>query len=93
MEQEVKQQIVDFIVTNFLFDEGEKTLNETESLLETGVIDSTGVLELVAFIEETYQIKIEDEEIMPENLDSVENIVTFVSYKLSQLKSRQSAAS
>lgn len=93
MAQEIKQQIVDFIVTNFLFDEGEKTLNETESLLETGVIDSTGVLELVAFIEETYQIKIEDEEIMPENLDSVENIVAFVSYKLSQLKSSQSAAS
>jgi len=93
MGKEIRPQIVDFIVTNFLFDEGEKTLNETESLLESGVIDSTGVLELVAFIEETYQIRIEDEEIMPENLDSVENIVTFVSYKLSQLQSRQTAAS
>jgi len=93
MGNDVKQQITDFIVTNFLFDEGEKTLDEAESLLEAGVIDSTGVLELVAFIEETYQVKIEDEEIMPENLDSVQNIVAFISYKLSKLESRQTAAS
>jgi len=85
MKESVKQRIVDFITTNFLFEEGDKTLSETDSLLETGVIDSTGVLELVAFIEETYGIKVEDEEIMPENLDSVANITAYVTYKLSLL--------
>jgi acyl carrier protein len=52
--------------------------------LETGVIDSTGVLELIAFIEETWGIKIEDEEIIPENLDSILDITYFINQKLSQ---------
>jgi len=86
MNLSVKQRIIDFIITSFLFDEDNKTLSETDSLLETGVIDSTGVLELVAFIEETYGIKVEDEEIMPENLDSVVNITAYVTYKLSLVK-------
>jgi acyl carrier protein len=61
--------------------------------LETGVIDSTGVLELVAFIEETYGIKIDDEEIVPENLDSIENITLFVTQKISQRSTQQVAQS
>ena len=81
---QIKQQIVDFITTNFLFDETDNGLGETDSLLETGVIDSTGVLELVAFIEETYGIKIEDEEIVPENLDSINNIAYYITSKLEQ---------
>jgi len=83
MEQ-IKQQIVDFITANFLFDETDNGLGETDSLLETGVIDSTGVLELVAFIEETYGIKIEDEEIVPENLDSIANLVAYIGSKISE---------
>jgi acyl carrier protein len=54
MEQDIKQQIIDFISANFLFDDTQKGINEKASLLETGVIDSTGVLELIAYIEETY---------------------------------------
>jgi acyl carrier protein len=87
MEQ-IKQQIVEFITTNFLFDES-SNVGEEDSLLETGVIDSTGVLELVAFIEETYGIKIEDEEIVPENLDSIQNITLYISQKLSQPSASQ----
>lgn len=82
MEQ-IRKQITEFITTNFLFDES-ITLGVEDSLLDTGVIDSTGVLELVAFIEETYGIKIEDEEIVPENLDSINNIFLYISQKLSQ---------
>jgi acyl carrier protein len=87
MGQNIKQQIVEFITTNFLFDESSNALGEADSLLETGVIDSTGVLELVAFIEETYGIKIDDEEIVPENLDSIINIAAYISQKLSQTAS------
>jgi acyl carrier protein len=93
MGQNITQQIVEFITTNFLFDESSNVLGEADSLLETGVIDSTGVLELVAFIEETYGIKIDDEEIVPENLDSIENITLFVTQKLSQRSTQQVAQS
>ncbi|NLW36647.1 acyl carrier protein [Syntrophorhabdus aromaticivorans] len=89
MEQ-IKEQITEFITANFLFDES-ITLGAEDSLLDTGVIDSTGVLELVAFIEETYGIKIEDEEIVPENLDSINNISLYISQKLSQVSAGQAA--
>jgi acyl carrier protein len=89
MEQ-IKQQITEFITTNFLFDDSIK-LGQEDSLLETGVIDSTGVLELVAFIEETYCIKVEDEEIVPENLDSISNISSYIASKLSESKTAGSS--
>jgi acyl carrier protein len=79
---DVKQQIVDFITADFLFGDNQRGLGERESLLEAGVIDSTGVLELIAFIEETYGIKVEDEEIIPENLDSIADIAHFIEQKL-----------
>jgi acyl carrier protein len=91
MEQDIKQQIIDFITNNFLFDDAQASLNEKESLLETGVIDSTGVLELIAFIEETYGIKVEDEEIIPENLDTILDITHFIKQKLSTVRAQQSA--
>ena len=91
MEQDVKQQIIDFITNNFLFDDAQASLNEKESLLETGVIDSTGVLELIAFIEETYGIKVEDEEIIPENLDTILDITYFIKQKLLTVRAQQSA--
>ena len=91
MGQSIKQQIIEFITTNFLFDESIKSWPGSDSLLETGVIDSTGVLELVAFIEETYGIKIDDEEIVPENLDSIINIAAYISQKLSQTASARSS--
>jgi acyl carrier protein len=91
MEQDIKRQIIDFITNNFLFDDAQTSLNEKESLLETGVIDSTGVLELIAFIEETYGIKVEDEEIIPENLDTILDITYFIKQKLSTVRAQQSA--
>lgn len=57
-------------------------LNRDDSLLGLGIIDSTGVLELVAFIEKSFGLKVDDRELVPENLDSIENIVSFVSKKL-----------
>ena len=82
MEQSIKQQVVQFIISNFLFDENQQSIDEKESLLEAGILDSTGVIELIAFIEETYGIKIEDEEIIPENLDTILDITYFIEQKL-----------
>lgn len=82
----LKEEVLKFIKDNFIFDEGEK-LDENDSLLEKGIIDSTGVLELVSFIEEKYKITVEDDELVPENLDSINRIATFVSKKLKALQS------
>jgi acyl carrier protein len=71
----------EFIVENFLFGDGEQLQDET-SFMETGIIDSTGILELITFLEEKYEIKIEDDELIPENLDNLQNVVRFVGGKL-----------
>jgi len=77
----VEKKIRDFIEENFILDGGDN-LSAEDSLLEKGIIDSTGVLELVAFIEENYSFKIADEELIPENLDSIKNISRFIQEKL-----------
>ncbi len=73
--------IKDFIVENFLFGDGESLKNET-SFLTSGIIDSTGILELITFLEETYNIRIKDDELIPENLDSINNVVAFLEKKV-----------
>jgi acyl carrier protein len=70
-----------FLAENFLLGEEFRGLPGSASLIEAGIIDSTGVLELVGFLEETYDIKIRDAELVPENLDSIDNIVRFVDAK------------
>ena len=71
-----------FVVDNFLFGE-DGTLKEDTSFLESGIIDSTGILELIAFLEETYGLEIEDEDVIPENFDSLRNVVQFLKMKMS----------
>ncbi len=70
-----------FIVENFLFGDGE-SLGEDTSLMEEGIMDSTGILELLFFIEETFGFSVEDNELVPENMDSLQNIARFVDRKL-----------
>jgi len=70
-----------FIVDNFLFGQGGR-LNDHDSFLEAGIIDSTGVLELVAYLEERYGIHIADHDLIPDNLDSVARVAEFVGRKL-----------
>ena len=70
----MRDNIRRFIFENFLFGEPDDSLGDKDSFLEKGVIDSTGILELVAFLEERFGVKIEDEELIPENLDSVNNL-------------------
>ena len=73
--------IRDFIVTNFLFGEP-GSLTDDISFLESGIIDSTGMLELIMFLESNWDIKIDPREMVPENLDSIRRIVQFLSRKL-----------
>ena len=75
------EDINKFIIDNFLFGDDNNIKNDA-SLLENGIIDSTGVLELISFLEETYEITIEDDEMIPENLDSMDNINNFLKKKL-----------
>ena len=70
-----------FIVENFLFGDGE-LLREDTSLMEEGIMDSTGILELLFFIEETFGFSVKDDELVPENMDSLQNIARFVDRKL-----------
>jgi acyl carrier protein len=66
-----------FIVENFIFGE-DGNLKEETSFLESGIIDSTGILELVSFLEEKFGISVADEELVPENLDSIANVVAYL---------------
>ena len=70
--------IKNFIVTNFYVPNPDK-LRDEQSLLDSGIVDSTGVFELIAFIESTYGFKITDEEMVPENFDSIAHITAYVS--------------
>jgi len=78
---ELKEKIRGFIVENFLFgnDDG---LTDNSSFLEEGIIDSTGILELVSFLEEEFGITVDDEDLIPENLDSVNNVTNYLDRKL-----------
>ena len=74
---QAKKKIKEFITENFLFGE-DSDLNGDTSFLEEGIIDSTGVLELIEFLEEEFEIEIDDEDMIPENLDSLNNLEKFI---------------
>ena len=73
----IQEQVRAFVTSNFYVADPD-TLKDTDSLLDSGVIDSTGVLEVIAFIEDTFGFTVEDAEMLPENLDSIERITYFV---------------
>lgn len=75
---EKKKQVRNFVIENLLLGEEEEDFLDSQSFLDSGLIDSTGILEIIGFIEEQYTITIEDDEMVPENLDSVEKIVSFL---------------
>lgn len=70
-----------FILENFLFSNDAAVLADDKSLIESGTIDSTGVLELISFVERTFNIVVQDEEMIPDNLDTVEKVLAFVARK------------
>ncbi len=88
-EASVERRIRDFLLSNFLFTEEDGSLSRDASLLEEGVVDSVGVLELVLFVEETFGLKVEDEEIVPANFDSIGALTAYVVRKLGREKESQ----
>jgi acyl carrier protein len=79
--QPVKDTVMNFIRENFIMGRSDVVLDDKVSLIDSGVMDSTGVLELVEFLEAQYSIKIDDEELVPENLETIENIINFLKTK------------
>ena len=76
------KEVREFLVANYFLGEDPEALDGSSSLIEAGLIDSTGVLELVGYLEERFDIRITNEELLPDNLDSIDNIVAFVEQKL-----------
>ena len=82
MQDTIKAKVRAYIVDNFIMGGNADHLKDADSFMETHVVDSTGFLELVSFIEETYGFAVDDDEMVPENLDSLDNIDAYVRRKL-----------
>jgi acyl carrier protein len=78
--KDITEQLREFVTENFLFGQ-EVTIGDDDSFLDQGIIDSTGVLELVTFIEDKYQITVDDSELVPDNLDSIQKLLRFIQSK------------
>lgn len=80
-ESNVSKTITEFVVTNYLFGNAEDAPEADTSLLGKGIIDSTGILELIEFLESEFQIQVSEAETVPENMDSIANLTSFVTAK------------
>ena len=74
----IKKKLRNFIKSNYSIN---TDFEDNDSFFEKGIIDSTGVLELISFLENKFKIKVEDEELIPENLDSIKNLTKFIKGK------------
>jgi len=79
---EIEQQVRQYILENFMYTDDESELASDQSLFDSGVIDSTGVLELVGFIEDEFEVQVDDTELVPDNFDSVTRITAYIKTKL-----------
>ncbi len=82
-EQQIKDKIRSFIAETFLIGDEKDTFKDSDSFMATGIVDSTGILEVTGFVESEFEFDIDDEEMTPSNFDSVNNLVGFVSRKIS----------
>lgn len=78
---DARHQLRQFILNNYLFTDDQAALADDTSFLDNGILDSMGVLELVDFINETFAIKVAGGELVPENLDSINSVLKFLSSK------------
>ena len=81
IDAEIKAKLREFVKTHFLLGDDSK-LKDDDSFMNKGIVDSTGILEVVSFVEETFGFRVADEELVPENLDSINNLVTYIKGKL-----------
>jgi acyl carrier protein len=80
----IKDALRTLILENYLFSENPEDLRDDVSFMDLGVIDSTGIMEVVIFMEENFGIKVLDEDLLPSNLDSINALVAFVERKQAQ---------
>jgi acyl carrier protein len=76
-----EEKIRQFILENYLFSNDQSLLSNDDSFLKKGIIDSTGILEVISYLGEEFGVTVKDEEMIPENLDSVDNLVRFIAGK------------
>lgn len=76
-----QEKIRQFILENYLFSSDQSLLSNDDSFLKKGIIDSTGILEVIGYLSEEFGVTVKDEEMIPENLDSVNNLVAFIARK------------
>jgi acyl carrier protein len=81
-QDEIRSKVKEYMAANFLFGDSKAGFKDGDSFLDTGVVDSTGVLMVVEFIQDTFGVKVEDAEMVPENLDSIDNLAAFIRKKL-----------
>jgi len=79
--EDIRMTVRNFVVSNFLLGH-ESDLKDDDSFMQKGIVDSTGILEVVGFIESKYCFKIDDEDLLPENLDSINNLVKYVTTRI-----------
>ena len=77
----IEQQLKDYISSNLLFSENGYPYPDNASFLEEGIVDSVGIMELVAFIEENMHVSVEDQEITPDNFDSITKLAAYIQRK------------
>lgn len=82
MSNSIEEQIRNYIVVNLMFGEATIEFDDDSSLLELGIVDSVGVMELVLFVEETFGLDIADDEIVPDNFDSISQLSSYIQAKL-----------
>ena len=83
--QQIEQEVRQFVIENFVFESDDRGFSNDASFFDTGLIDSMGVLTLVEFVKDRYGVSVEDDELLPENWDSVNRIATFVQARLSRV--------
>jgi acyl carrier protein len=81
MDNEIKEKVIAFIIKNYLFGDTLQKPGDDVSLIEEGIVDSTGILELIEFLETSFDIEVKDTETLPQNLGSISNLVRFIETK------------
>jgi acyl carrier protein len=81
MTTDARNQLRQFILNNYLFTDDQAALTDDASFLDNGILDSMGILELIDFLDETFSVKVAGDELVPENLDSVNSVLKFLASK------------
>ena len=83
MDTQIREELTEFIVANYLFGDAARGPRDDDSLVEEGIIDSTGILELIEFLESHFEVEVSESEIVPDNLGSISNLTEFIMSKRS----------